>query len=318
MHEDRFETSVLILSLLRLKGVGTKRVQKVLLSSKDEIHTVKNYSELFVRDLNDRVVNKALDESNQTWSSIQSDVRSMLERAQNEGIVTYHMLMDEYPQRLLRLDNKPPIFFVKGNTDLLNSDKSIAVIGTRRPSDFGYRMGERLSYLLSVQGYTIVSGLAIGSDTAGHIGALKNNGKTIAILATGLGMSVHPKENQKLANQILDQGGLLFSEYEPYSRFEGKSLVSNLIARDEWQVGLSDGVIVIETGEHGGTHYAIQHALKQGMPVGMFDYSTKIKEEFYSNPNFAGNVRFLGSKEAMSIYEKESVTRFLECIDKKK
>lgn len=132
-----------------------------------------------------------------------------------------------------------------------NAEKAVAIIGTREPTDFGKRMGTRLAEVLAADEYVIVSGLALGCDTVGHEGALLAEGKTIAVLPTPIDAPVYPSQNQGLADRIVGGGGALVSEYAPGVMLHDKQLVSNLVARDEWQPGLSDGVIAIETSVAG-------------------------------------------------------------------
>jgi DNA processing protein len=157
------------------------------------------------------------------------------------------------------LNVKEGLYFFKFRFELLNEEKSVAIIGTRNPSKFGIKMGYKISKLLASKGYSIVSGLAKGIDTEAHQGALNVMGKTVAILAHGLDMPIYPKENRALAEEIMESGGLLLSTYSNGT----KLFPQYLAARDEWQSALSDGVIVIETGIKGGTNITVGHAIKQ-------------------------------------------------------
>ena len=139
-----------------------------------------------------------------------------------------------------------------------------AVIGTREATPEGIAGGTYLAGEFAKRGFNNVSGLAIGCDTCGHNGALKVSGKTTAILANGLDhKSIYPPENQDLAEEIVENGGLLISEYRigtPVNRY-------NLVARDRLQSGLSLATLVVQTGEHGGTMHAATATLKAGKPL---------------------------------------------------
>ena len=139
-----------------------------------------------------------------------------------------------------------------------------AVIGTREATPEGIAGGTYLSGEFAKRGFNIVSGLAVGCDTCGHKGALKVGGKTTAILANGLDHnSIYPPENQDLAEEIVENGGLLISEYRigtPVNRY-------SLVARDRLQSGLSLATLVVQTGEHGGTMHAATSTLQAGKPL---------------------------------------------------
>lgn len=196
--------------------------------------------------------------------------------------------------------------YAKGNVDLLNYEKSVAIIGTRYPSEFGEKMGIRVSKLLAKRNYSIVSGLAKGIDTCAHKGALDVAGKTIAVLAHGLDKPVYPKENRNLAKEILNSGGLLISTYP-----NGRKLIPQfLAARDEWQSGLSDGIIVIETGIQGGTNITIGHALKQNRPVGIIDHKQFKNGELSFIKQAQGNLKYISENKAYPLYTEKSIREF--------
>lgn len=148
----------------------------------------------------------------------------------------------------------------------------LAVIGTREPTAEGSNGGKYLAGQFAKCGYNIVSGLAIGCDTCGHEGALSVGGKTTAILANGLDHdSIYPKENQELAEKIVENGGLLLSEY-PISTIVNRY---NLVARDRLQSGLSKATLVVMTGVKGGTMHAATATLKANKPL----YVMRFKNE---------------------------------------
>lgn len=307
-YEDE-QVANLILSLQSLKGVGSKTIQKILIEHTEKIRAVHSYTESFVRSFNSSAVNNALDKLEITWKDVQLNSANVIEYSFNHSIGILHPYMERYPKRLLALNNFPPILYVRGDSSLLNHNKVIAIIGTRKPTDFGAKMVHRLSKILSEDNYVVVSGLAIGCDTHAHRGSLSGNSKTIAVLPTALDGIVYPKENQSLAREIVDNGGLLVSEYRPGIAVKGRGLVSNLIARDEWQAGLSDGVIAAETSTTGGSNHAIMHAISTNKPLALFDYTSRLSD-FFTNERYSGNVKYITNGEAMGLYSKESVEKF--------
>ena len=270
-----------ILTLTCLKEVGVKGVglQKILsiggvidklhieiATLEDLANIMKGMKEKVIRevtlsDLNNanKVANRILDASNQAGI----------------GLVGYYD--DDFPGILRQTINEegkitpPLLLWYRGNLSITNCP-SIAVIGTREATPEGICGGTYLSSEFAKRGFNIVSGLAIGCDTCGHKGALKVGGKTTAILANGLDHnSIYPTENQDLAEEIVDKGGLLISEYyigtlaNPY----------NLVARDRLQAGLSLATLVIQTGEKGGTMHAANTTLQAGKPL----YTMLFKDE---------------------------------------
>lgn len=139
---------------------------------------------------------------------------------------------------------------------------SLAIVGTRQPTTYGQEMAYKLSYDLARQGVVIISGLALGIDCIAHQAALDAGGTTIAILPTSLD-NIHPRTNQKLAEQIVDQGGALITEYPPGSNvYKGNFLERNRIVS-----GLGDGLLIIEASSRSGTLATANFALDQGKTV---------------------------------------------------
>lgn len=116
-----------------------------------------------------------------------------------------------FPSKLKEMDDPPLLLHFLGNCSLFHED-CVAVIGTRKPTEFGCRNAFEFGKSICKQGKVVVSGLALGCDTAAHRGALDFDGKTIAVLAHGLD-SIYPAENRELAIEIITTGGLLVSEY---------------------------------------------------------------------------------------------------------
>src|SRR5271165_5251688 len=166
-----------------------------------------------------------------------------------------------YPKRLYEIYDPPLVLFVKGAPEAL-SRYGLAVVGTRHPSPYGVGMAERLSCDLAARGLVILSGMARGVDSAAHRGALNAHGQTVAIWGTGIDL-VYPKENEKLAERILEAGGAIVSEF-PLGTFPAPQ---NFPIRNRIISGMSVGVLVIEAGEYSGTRVTARCALEQGRDV---------------------------------------------------
>lgn len=167
-----------------------------------------------------------------------------------------------YPANLKTISAPPPILYYKGSRFKNIHTKSIACVGSRDISEFGINAANKLVPNLVNEGFTIISGLAEGIDKICHEICLNNRGNTIAVLAHGLD-SIYPKTNAKLAQDILNNGGILVSEYPPGvgpDKFR-------FVKRNRIVSGLSKGVLVIECKEKSGTMHTVNFCLEQNHPV---------------------------------------------------
>lgn len=170
-------------------------------------------------------------------------------------IVTYGCA--EYPERLKEIYDPPAVLWVRGDSTLL-SRPSMAVVGTRHPTPYGTGMAELLSRDLAARRLLIVSGMARGIDTYAHKGALAARKPTLAVWGTGIDV-VYPKENRKLAEEILAAGGAIISEV-PLGTFPAPQ---NFPRRNRILSGISVGVLVVEAGENSGTRVTARCAADQ-------------------------------------------------------
>ena len=166
-----------------------------------------------------------------------------------------------YPPRLKEIYDPPLILRVRGNIEVLTKP-GIAMVGTRHPTPYGSGMAERLACDLAAQGLVIISGMARGVDTASHRGAISAKGKTVAVFGTGVDV-IYPKENSRLAEQILALGGALISEFA-MGTFAAPQ---NFPIRNRIISGMSVGVLVLEAAEYSGTRITARCALEQNRDV---------------------------------------------------
>jgi len=178
---------------------------------------------------------------------------------ENASIVTY--FDDEYPKKLKNISGSPYILYYKGNLKASNSI-SIAIVGSRKATEYGIWVTEKFAKELSELGVTIISGLANGIDTVAHKTAIKYNANTIGVIGCGIDI-VYPKKNETLFNKILDCDGAVISEYP----FGMQPMPSNFPDRNRIISGLSDGVLVIEAQEKSGTLITAGHAANQGREI---------------------------------------------------
>lgn len=170
--------------------------------------------------------------------------------------------IDDIPDRLKQIPSPPKQLFALGDTSLLSHKYTLSVVGSRKITTYGNFVTNHLTSEVAAQGVTIVSGLALGVDAAAHRAALEVNGNTIAVLPCGLD-AIYPATNRGLAKLILENNGLLISEYSPGT----PALVQNFIARNRLVSGLGDGLLVTESGIKSGTIHTANFALEQGKVV---------------------------------------------------
>ena len=168
---------------------------------------------------------------------------------------------EDYPARLLEIYDPPAVLWVRGDPRVLNR-AGVAVVGTRHPSPYGSGMAEMLSRDLARRGMVILSGMARGIDTSAHKGALDGGGTTVAVWGTGIDV-VYPKENKRLAEDIVARGGTIVSEF-PLGTFPAPQ---NFPIRNRTLSGMSIGVLVVEAAEHSGTRITARCALEQSRDV---------------------------------------------------
>jgi DNA processing protein len=166
----------------------------------------------------------------------------------------------DFPRRLKLITDFPPLLFFQGVADL-NAERVITIVGTRRPTDYGRQVTERLVRELDQPGLLIVSGLAFGIDAAAHNAALANQIPTIGVLGHGLA-HCYPREHAGLFRAMRQNGGLL----SPFPYASGPTIY-NFATRNHVVAGLCDALIVVETGETGGSLITVKAAL---------DYKKKI------------------------------------------
>jgi len=167
----------------------------------------------------------------------------------------------EYPQLLKKIEHPPGLLYVKGT---IPKGPCFSIVGTRRCSSYGKQIAFKIAKDLAETGLIIVSGMAKGIDTFVHKGCLEGNGKTIAVLGTGLDKnSIYPKENTRLANEIIKKGGCLISEHPS----EVPGFKSNFPQRNRIISGLSIGVLIVEAKTKSGALITAKWAKKQNKKI---------------------------------------------------
>ena len=178
----------------------------------------------------------------------------------DRGIYIVTKFDDEFPQKLLPLKDCPFILYYMGDISLA-SLPSISIVGTRKPSSYGYMVTEKITADVARSGIVVVSGLAYGIDSIAHRKCLEVGGKTIAVLGGGFD-HIYPTEHMGLAKEIADKG-LLISEFRP------KKIASkfNFPIRNRIIAGLSDGILITEASIKSGTIHTKDFALDYGKEI---------------------------------------------------
>ena len=193
-------------------------------------------------------------------SRTQVDLAKELELAKKAGVSLLTWDDSDYPVGLKNIYDPPPVLYLRGRLEPGDAT-ALAIVGTRRPSRYGLEQAERFGAALARAGFTVVSGLARGIDSAAHRGALKAGGRTIAVQGCGLSR-VFPPENAELCQAVSEHGAVL-SEFPMLA----EPLAENFPKRNRIISGLALGVVVIEGPLRSGAMITARTASEQGREV---------------------------------------------------
>jgi DNA processing protein len=296
-----------LFALSLVEGVGAKSIKNII----DAKITHEDFDESILSvHIKGSKKKQAIQSIIDHFEDYQNKAEHSLIELQNEGIQLIAFSDKEYPYLYSKIPNPPIFLYAKGNIDLLNYEKNIAVIGTRQCSPFGKDVAKKTAKRFVEAGYNIVSGLALGIDTAAHEGALEAKGLTTAVLIDV--QNVFPSENRDLANKILDKDGLLVAENPPGTFAHGGLFVS----RDRLQSGLSEGVFPIETDIKGGTMHTVRFAEEQNRLLFCPDlYSIKDYPRNFDKSN--GIMKLIKDSRATA-YKKSDYKNIIRKLEKHK
>jgi DNA processing protein len=192
---------------------------------------------------------------------IERRMESALRELQRLDVRVVTVAHADYPESLTKLDNeRPPMLFYRGNYELAHAH-AVAIVGTRRSTEYGNAAAEMLAGDLARHGVAVISGLALGIDTHAHSGALQAGGQTVAVLGCGIDVW-YPQRNARLQERIA-QEGLLLSEFAPGE----PAMPHHFLQRNRLIALLSGGVVVVEAGMKSGTRNTVDWALRYGLTV---------------------------------------------------
>lgn len=274
-----------------VKGLGPLRFKTLLLlfNNPKEVYNLSREQMLCIKGIDDKIADAFIESKNKIGHCIQK-MEGDLNRAISLNAKILTLNDKEYPSILKETSACSPLLYVKGNYNLLHKvNMTIGIVGTRQVSEYGASVSLNLSKQLAAHGWTIVSGMAKGTDSLAHQGAIEGSGVTFAVLGCGVDV-IYPQEAKDLYNQILKHG-LVLSEYS----FGIKPNELNLKKRNKITVGLSNGIVIIETSEKGGTMNAVKAAFEQKKKL--FVLVPKDK----NNINVSGNVQLLKEGKVIPI-----------------
>lgn len=221
----------------------------------------------------------------------------ILERSEKMGVKTCFFTDKEYPRRLKQCEDAPLFLYYKGQIDW-NPPKIISVVGTRHATTYGRDLTNELIDGMKAHQVTIVSGMAFGIDILAHQAALRNNLPTWGVLGHGLA-KMYPHEHRKIAEKMLDQGGLI-SEFMPDQKPEPPFFPM----RNRIVAGLSDATVVVESGEKGGSLITANLAVDYHRDVFAFPGDV-------SKPYSKGCLKLIQKNQAILITKAQDLIDFL-------
>jgi len=290
------ETGILVgeevvhqLALNRIKGVGESSVRK-LIKGFGDARTVFRASE---KELLQTGIKEDAAAAIAGFHDL-APAAAELEQLATNGIRPLFLTDKDYPRRLQEYSDIPPLLYYKGKADL-NAAKIIAVVGTRRPSDYGRHVTAQLIQQLARPDLLIVSGLALGIDTAAHTASLECGMPTIGVLGHGFG-HLYPAENRALAKAMLQKGGLLTS-----LSYGNKPDDHHFPNRNKIVAALCDALIVVESAKRGGSLLTAAHAKRYGKPI--YAVPGRLMDERSAGCNWLirqGTARILTSGEQLA------------------
>jgi DNA processing protein len=297
-------TTEQIVKLLQLKSLGRKTAFKLCEISKNQvIDNDYDLKEFLLGCIAQNKVQRLPFYTKEDLSNAFNQGLTILSKSDRAGITVLSVFDELFPSDLKEIHDSPIIINVKGNYRELNSRPGVAIIGTREPTEEGRKMGRFLGKYFGELKFNVVSGLAKGCDSAAHWGCLDGTGMTTAIVAHRL-HTVYPKENEELASKIIENGGVLLSEY-----FIGVGALANFfVERDRLQAGLANGTIIIQSGVKGGTMHAVRATIESQKPLAAVSYNVNI-----SYDKIGGNETLIREHKADAL-TRETIDKFVHKI----
>ena len=259
--KENLETFAKLRILLEVEGIGPSKLFNLLskFTSLDNLINASYNQLIMVDGISQTLANKILKKIDEYPIFLESAEKELnyLEKIKGNWVSFWS---EDYPENLKNIFATPIILYYKGT--LSNKDKnSVAIVGTRMPSNYGKKNAYDFAKNLSSQGISVISGLARGIDSSAHWGTVENNGRTVAIIGSGLDV-IYPSENKKLFNKITENGAVI-TEYVLGTKPDAQ----NFPKRNRIISGISLGTLVIETKLSGGALQTAGFAIEQNREV---------------------------------------------------
>jgi DNA processing protein len=285
-----------LMALMKLPRVGRRAALRIITSRPEESDGARYRDSILARAGQAKLPQRDLAEA---WKRAEEEI----EKGAAAGIRAFSIHDPDYPARLSEIPDPPAVLFVKGDPQAVHRPKTVAIVGTREPTQYGETVARRSGKAAVEAGFAVVSGLAHGCDTFAHEGCLEASGVGVAVMAHGLD-KVYPAANRDLAARLLENEGCLVSEYPI-----GTAAVRTAFAeRDRIQSGLSDGVFVIETDVKGGTMHTVRFAREQRRPLACVSHPDK----WLSEDKTKGNQLMIADGWATPIPDGSALVAFLD------
>ena len=288
-----------LLFLKNIPGYGNASIRKMYLKEIEKLSGVDECARL-LHETDGKVSLQEIEIS-------KSKTHELLEMINRDHTIRAITVFDEaFPEQLNLLKNQAPlVLYARGDIDLLRKP-SLAVIGTRKPSDWSIRVGEQMvKKTIEISHRVVVSGLALGCDAVGHKAAVENGGKTIAVLPSGINV-ITPASNKGLADKILDTGGCIISEYQPMEKVQRVTYAK----RDGIIAALADATFVIECGINSGTMITVKDAYRMGKKIGCYMASE-------DKGAYEGNAYMIKEYSAVPVTDTPQLISFLDSLNPK-
>ncbi len=244
------ESSKYIIATLKCKNVGPAKLLKYIKESNFDLNVFKK-----------KLVTFLSDENYENYENYLRSAEIEISQNKNNQIEIITIFDENFPRKLYASSDPVLYLYYKGNVELLNVD-SLAIIGTRKPSDKSLARAFEAGRMFAKKNIPIVSGLALGVDSEAHKGVMSVQGQAIGVLPSDL-KKIAPAASKLLAEEILKNNGCLVSEYSVGSIIDKYCFVK----RDRIQSFLSNSILVIEAKENSGTMIAVNKSLKDLKPV---------------------------------------------------
>lgn len=286
-----------IIRLHLVNGLGRKTISKILSYIESKDLKFNNFSEI-VKLLKDMGIKRLKIDT----EKIEKDALEIFECCKKSKIKIIGLYDDRYPQKLREIEDKPLVLYVDGDEDLLNYKNNIAIVGTRNPSQEGYEVSSIFAEKLTEENCCIVSGFASGCDEAAHNGCLQAKGRTVAVIPSGHLQVI--KSNKVLYNMIILNGGAIVSELPPNVKAERHAFID----RNRVIAAISEGIIVIEGGQKGGTSHTVKFANAYNKSVA---YTTSFSN-IGQTSIFNNNIEIIDSFDKLVKFKNKSFNKQLD------